>query len=219
MRKLNVEIIKKKAKRYFKNASGCHDWAHVERVHNLAMHIAKKEGADLLVVELATYLHDIGRKREMRSKGKICHAEFGKEEAKKILKYYDIPKDKLNNILHSIISHRYRNDEAPNTLEAKCLYDADKLDSLGAVGIGRIFLFAGSSCGGALYSGKEKEQAKSGEFNDYSMDDTAPLEWERKLKFVKDKMLTKTGREIAVGRHEYMERFFKRFWREVKGKK
>jgi len=81
MKKEILGKIEKDAKKFFVGASGCHDWSHVERVYNLALRIAKKEGADINVVKLSSYLHDIGRREEMRSKGKICHAEKGVELA------------------------------------------------------------------------------------------------------------------------------------------
>ena len=75
--KINNEIINKiknKAKEFFIGAYGCHDWSHVERVCNLSLKIAKKEKANVSIVKLAAYLHDIGLKEEVLSKGKFCHA-------------------------------------------------------------------------------------------------------------------------------------------------
>jgi uncharacterized protein len=209
--------IRNKAKTFFKDASGCHDWTHVERVERLALKIGKKEGADLDILEVAVLLHDIGRKEEMKSKGEFCHAEKGAEIAKKILEKYNFKKDDLENILHCIVSHRFRNSHKPETLEAKILYDADKLDSIGAVGIARDFLFAGNAGSGCLYTGNEKELAKKGRNYCFSKEDSAILEYEIKLKKIKDKIITKTGKKIAKERHLFMEEYFKRFWKEVRG--
>lgn len=217
--RINKEIIKQieiEAKKFFVGASGCHDWTHVERVYNLAMNIGKQEKADLSVLAIACLLHDIGRKEEMKSRGKFCHAEKGAELADKILHRYKIDQNSLDNILHCIISHRYRNNNIPKTIEAKVLFDADKLDSIGAIGVGRDFLFAGY-LGHALYTGNEKKLAKSKEDFSYTIDDTAILEYEFKLKNVKNKILTKTGKMVAKNRHDFMVAYFKRFWQEVKG--
>ncbi len=92
----------------------------------------------------------------MDSKGKICHAEKGVSLAQDILEEYNIDKKDVENILHCIITHRFRNNHAPETIEAKILFDADKLDSIGAVGIARDFLFAGNSGSNCLYTGNEK---------------------------------------------------------------
>ena len=80
-----IKQIEQEAKKYFKDASGCHDWTHVERVETLALWIGKKEKADLDILEIAAILHDIGRKKEMENKGKFCHAAEGVKLAKDIL--------------------------------------------------------------------------------------------------------------------------------------
>ncbi len=211
-----IQKIEKEAKKFFIGASGCHDWTHVERVCNLAMNIGKKEKADLSVLMVACLLHDIGRKEEMVSRGKFCHAEKGAELANKILKKYNLDQNILDNILHCIISHRYRNNNIPKTIEAKVLFDADKLDSIGAVGIGRDFLFAGY-LRHALYTGNEKKLVKLKKDKAYTVDDTAIMEYEFKLKNIKNKILTKTGKKIAKARHDFMAAYFNRFWQEVRG--
>lgn len=217
--KITKEIIKKiknEAKVFFVGASGCHDWTHVERVHNLAMNIGKKEKADLSILSVACLLHDIGRKEEMKSRGKFCHAERGAEMADRILYKYQLDRDIVDNILHCIITHRYRNAHIPVTIEAKVLFDSDKLDSIGAVGVGRDFLFAGY-LQNPLYTGHEKNIIKLKNDKTYSKEDTAILEYEFKLKNIKNSILTRSGKIIAEERHEYMVNYFKRFWREVKG--
>ncbi|MFA5087161.1 MAG: HD domain-containing protein [Candidatus Paceibacterota bacterium] len=218
LNKKTIKEIENKAKEFFVGASGCHDWTHVERVRNLALKIGKKEKANLSIIEVAAYLHDIGRKEEMDTKGKICHAEKGKELAEEILSKYDLDKETVENIKHCILSHRYRNNHMPETIEAKVLYDADKLDSIGAVGIGRDFFFAGyAGCCHCLYTGNEKKNIKNAGKYEYTSEDSALLEYYYKLSKVKSKILTKAGREIAKERHNFMEEFFKRFEKEIKG--
>jgi uncharacterized protein len=213
-----ISAIEKEAKKYFVGASGCHDWTHIERVRNLALHIGKREKADLSIVEIAALLHDLGRKKEMQSKGLICHAKESAKLAKPILKKYKFSQRQIDNILHCIKAHRFRKGLAPKTIEAKVIYDADKLDSIGAVGIGRDFLFAGYHKT-ALYTGKEKYYARKGIDRSYTEDDTGIMEYEFKLKKIKDKILTKTGRKFAKERHNFMVKFFVRFWQEVEGRK
>ena len=217
--KINKKIISQieiEAKKYFAGASGCHDWTHVERVLNLVLHIGKEEGADLNILTIACLLHDIGRKEEMKSKGKFCHAEKGAEIAAKILQKYKIDQDLIDNIIHCIISHRYRNQYIPETIEAKVLFDSDKIDSIGAVGVGRDFLFSGY-LKNAMYTGNEKKIVRDKKDMAYTEEDTAVLEYEFKLKNIKDKILTKTGKRIAKERSDFMDSYFKRFWEEVKG--
>jgi uncharacterized protein len=214
-----INKIKKEAQKYFKGASGCHDWSHVERVYTLAMQIGKIERANLGVLEIACYLHDIGRKEEMDSKGKICHAEKSAQLAGKILSKYKIDEKDKRNIINAIICHRYRNRHLPKTLEAKVLFDADKLDSIGAVGLARAFLFAGRAGSNSLYTGNEKKLAKSGKDYTFTQEDSAMLEYEVKLKKMRSRMLTQAGKRMAKGRDDFMKLYLKQFWQEVDGKK
>lgn len=211
--------IESAAKEFFEGASGCHDWKHVERVRSLALRIAKDERVNSGVVEAAAFLHDIGRREEMESQGAICHAEKGAAITRNILADIGIDTESVDAIAHCVALHRYRRGNIPKTIEAKVLFDADKLDSIGAIGIARDFLFAGNAGSGNLYTGNEKRLAKTGQDYSYTKEDSAILEYEVKLKFVAGKMLTKTGKKIARGRHMYMKSFFDRFWKEVEGKK
>jgi len=213
-----ISSIEDEAKVYFKGASGCHDWSHVERVKKLALHIGKIEKANLKLLEIAVLLHDIGRRDEMKAKGTFCHAIQSGKISRKILLKYDFNQQTIDEIVHCIEAHRYRNNLVPNTIEAKVLYDADKLDCLGAIGIARTFLFAGS-VGSVMYTGREKELAKSNKDYTYHKDDSGALEYEVKLKNIKNKMLTKEGKKIANARHKFMENFFAIFWQEIEGKK
>lgn len=207
-----LEKIREEVKQKLSGVNSCHEWEHTERVFNLAMHIGKKEGADLEVLGLAAILHDIARKEQDESNGKIDHAERGAVLAREILVRYDLPKEKLENILHCIQSHRYRNDIIPLTIEAKVLYDSDKLDAIGAIGTGRNFSFAGHL--GAKVHDKNVNLDKSAE---YTIEDTAYREYMVKLRYIKDKIITNEGKKIAEGRHNFQEEFFERLNKEVDG--
>ena len=207
-----IDAIKDFAKLHFSNAKYSHDWEHTLRVYNLCLHIGQKEGADLEVLSIAAYLHDIGRTHQDQSKGTICHAEKGAEIAREILTVHPIPEEKRENIIHCILSHRFRNRHEPQTLEAKVLFDADKLDAIGAVGIARAYLFAGE-VGAVLHNGDaDPEFTKP-----YSRDDTGYREYRVKLSRIKDRILTTEGKRMARERHAFMEAFFKRFLKECEG--
>jgi uncharacterized protein len=107
-----------------------HGWERVYRVYHLALHSAEQEHADGLIVGMAALLQDLGRttRGPMRS-----HAERSAKLAQKLLVEYDLPHDTC----HAILSHSYRHGIEPATLEARVLYDADRLDSLGASGVMR----------------------------------------------------------------------------------
>ncbi|EKD58281.1 MAG: hypothetical protein ACD_56C00159G0010 [uncultured bacterium] len=213
-----IDQIESEAKGFFTEKNdGCHDWSHVQRVTKIAMHIGKIEKADLFVLEISAILHDISREHEIMSKGKSCHAIAGSKLAVDLLAKYKIDSEIIQRISRCIVTHRNRTIHKPQTIEEKILFDADKLDAIGAVGIGRVFMFAGITSG-LLCTGNEKTLAKNGNDLSFTKDDTAPLEYEKKLKFVKDKMLTKEGKRMARERHEFMKTFFERFWKEVEGK-
>jgi uncharacterized protein len=216
-RKELIAKIESEAKKYFVGASGCHDWTHVERVRALALRIGKKEKANLFVVEAAALLHDIGRKAEMKSKGLFCHAEKGAETAKIILKKLGVSETEIKDISHCIETHRKRKTKIPETIEAKVLFDADKLDSIGAVGTARLFAFAASAGSKNLYTGNEKMLAKEEKDYSYTKEDSALLEYYKKMQYLYKKILTKEGKVIAKERQKFMNDFFVRFNKEIKG--
>jgi len=207
-----VSAIREEAHRLLENAKGSHGWDHTERVHRLALKIGKKEGADLKIVELAALLHDIGREKEDASGGKICHGRAGAGLARAILEKYGIDRKTVGRVVHCIRAHRFRGGLAPKTIEARVLFDADKLDSIGAVGIGRAFLFAGEI--GARLHDKNIDVRKT---KAYSRDDTAYREYLVKLSKVKNRMFTLEGKRLARERHRFMTDFFRRLNRETEG--
>ena len=208
-----IDKIKEKAKEIFDNDStASHDWDHTKRVYNLCIHIGEKENADMNILKLAALLHDIGREEQNKSKGKICHAEIGAKLAKEILENHNFDNETISKVIHCIETHRYRNNKIPETKEAKILYDADKLDSIGAVGIGRAFHFSGMINSKLHVSGIDIENSK-----EYSDDDCAYREYLVKLKNIKDKLFTEEGKRIAEQRHNFMVEFFERLNREIDG--
>jgi uncharacterized protein len=209
-----VEDIRGFAVTCFSKARGSHDWDHTQRVYNLCMHIGRVEGADLEALEIAAYLHDVGRSYEDESKGAVCHAERGAEIARNLLAEYPISDQRKANIVHCIRSHRFRGNRQPETLEANVLFDADKLDAIGAVGIARAFLFAGE-VGARLHNPYIQPE----DTEPYSEEDTGYREYKLKLSRIKDRMLTAEGRRMAEERHAFMETFFHRFTEEYEGHK
>ena len=207
-----IKEIKAFAKQCFSGAPGSHDWYHVERVRRLCLHIAEVEGADRTVIEIAAYLHDVGRPAQDQSKGMICHARKGAELARPLLEAYPLSEEQKTNIIHCIRTHRFRGSHVPKTLEAKILFDADKLDAIGAVGVGRAFLFAGEVGAKLHNSAIDPEDTEA-----YTKEDTGYREFKLKLSKIKDRMLTHEGRRIALERHVFMENFFKRFLEECDG--
>ncbi|PIE57747.1 MAG: phosphohydrolase [Desulfobulbus propionicus] len=191
---------------------GSHGPDHSERVFTTAMLLGRELGADLLILGTAALLHDIGRKEESLSKGRVCHARKGAELARKILSEHQYTPRQIQQICHCISSHRYRKGVPPSTLEAQILFDADKLDSIGAVGIGRAFLFAGQ-IGARLHN---PEQAPE-ESAPYSTEDTAYREFQVKMSRIHHQMITDLGKKLAWERHQFMETFFTQLHHEIYG--
>jgi uncharacterized protein len=204
--------IEAEAKRFFQGARGSHDWDHTQRVLRLCLRIGKKEKGNLEILRLAALLHDIGRAEEDRSNGKICHSKAGALLARRILKAHGLDEGETEGIAHCIETHRFRKRVVPISQEAKILFDADKLDSIGAVGIGRAFLFAGEV--GARLHNKDIDLRKT---KPYTKEDTAYREYLVKLRKIKGRLFTNEGKRIARERHRFMVEFFKRLNRETDG--
>jgi len=206
--------VKAFARSCFDNASGSHDWDHTLRVFRLCEILGPAENADMEVLGAAAYLHDIGRASQDASNGAICHAEKGAHMAATLVEALPYAKKQKQNILHCIRSHRFRNNCKPATTEARVLFDADKLDAIGAVGVARAFLFAGE-VGARLHN--PDIDAASG--RPYSENDTGYREFKVKLCKIKDRMLTAGGRKLARERHAFMNGFFNRFLDEYEGRR
>ena len=167
---------------------------------------------DTELARIIALLHDIGRSEESASRGAICHARRGAELARPILQELGYESKATHAICHAINAHRFRGSVEPETLEARILFDADKLDSIGAVGIGRAFLFAGQI--GARLHNPEQDHSRT---SSYSLEDSAYREFQVKLSQVKDQMLTESGRRLAQERHDFMLTFFTQLTRETSG--
>ena len=127
------------------DSPGCHDFLHTQRVlHHADLLLQTEKVQNPFAVRLAALLHDCARPEELASSGKICHAELGAEKAVDILRKCGCTDSTFIQLISDCIrTHRYRNQIRPATWEAKVVYDADKLDSIGAFGIARAFYFAG----------------------------------------------------------------------------
>lgn len=147
----------------------------------------------------------------METNNEICHAEYWANLAEEFLKELWLEKDKIDKIKHCIYTHRYRKNRQAESLEAKILFDADKLDSIWATWIGRAFMYA-NEVGAKLHN---EESRNIEETQEHSNDDTAYSEYVVKLSKIKDKLFTETAKNIAKKRHETMEKFFEELNSEI----
>lgn len=127
-----------------------HGFPHVDRVYELSVNIGWKLNANTFVLKVSALLHDIGRIKEKIYPFLRNHANFSADMALEFLKSqeYPIAEKDIENIIHSIKAHSFSNNIKPETLEAKILSDADKLDALGAIGLYRTIGFTVQNEGG-----------------------------------------------------------------------
>jgi len=222
---INIDKVFKFAEKFFlKNKEAEHGMDHVMRVYNMAIRLAEGEKVDLEVVKIATILHDIGKGRESKDHTrKTDHAIESTKIAKPFLIKLKLDDKKINHILDCIISHRHRTDSKPKTLEAKIVYDADKLDSIGAVGVARAYAWTGRNNCYIYRKVNIKEYIQEnmgGNVKGKIIDKTKhshQIEWEIKNKHAAKFMYTKKAKEIARKRIEYHKGFLLKLEREVKG--
>lgn len=178
-----------------------HDFDHVLRVRDLALHIASAEDADKMVVEAAALLHDVPLPDHGRSKHHLASAEY----AGRFLMQKGMDPQRVQNVVHAISAHRFRDQSIqPQTLEAKVLYDADKLDSIGAIGVARAFAFAGRF-GERLWN--QPWRAAPDE-PPVGADYTPVHEFVYKLRKILPSLHTESARAIGYERHRFMTDFF-----------
>ncbi len=203
--------VEREARRLMEGLPGSHDWSHVERVRKLALLIGKAENADLEVVEAAALLHDIGRKYEYMDPG-VNHAEKSAELAKSILLDSGFPPGKIEHVLKCIRGHRFRRKYKLETIEEKIIYDADKLDSIGAIGVARAF----------MYGGENKQRLyPEGDWDLSTLPavETPVTEFIYKLSKILDTLHTETARRLGRERHDFMVAFYRRLLDEVEGRR
>ena len=225
---MNSEIKHKRILEIVQNRLTCsaHNLDHVMRVYNLCLMISKyEENVDLDILIPSALLHDIARVEESEDKtGKIDHAVLGSEIAGNILKDLEYDEETIGKIKHCILTHRFRTGNEPETIEAKILFDSDKLDAIGAIGaigIARTFMLSGQ-CGQRLELNNliseylNDNTTENGRIKDMSKHNPI-IEYEVKLKKIPDKLYTKKAKEIGEDRIEFMEQYFNRLKSELQG--
>ncbi len=217
------EQLWKIAAPYYPKDDQAHGRSHIERVLKSAKEIGKREGADLEIIEVAAILHDMFESKEMHSNIEgFRHEIQGALEAKRILGTLGFDRQFIEAVSHCIESHRKRSSSDPSTIEAKCLFDADKLDCIGAIGVLRS-AFVSFDHGQELYR-EEKDLAdykrrnirSDGTIIDPSLH-SSNLEYELSLKAVAGRMYTETGKRLAKERASFMDEFYSRLEKELKG--
>lgn len=212
------EIIKKTAqyaRKTMEGESSGHDWWHAYRVWQMARHLGKSEKADMFTVELAALLHDIA---DYKLHG--GDTEIGPRIAGEWLKSLNVDGKIIEHIQEIIRDASFKGANVKSgmkTLEGKIVQDADRLDAIGAMGIARTFTYGGYK-GAPIYE-PEVKPVMHNSFEEYkSITPPTINHFYEKLLLLKDLMNTKTAKKIAKERHEYMEKYLERFYKEWEGK-
>ncbi len=199
-----------------------HNFDHVLRVMQLAERLAAAEGADATVVRLAALLHDAPAPPAASNAsvnimaGRQAHHLAAAAHARRLLTARGLDVGRADNVVHCIEAHRYRDRTIqPETLEARCLYDADKLDGIGAIGVGRAFAYAGAH-GSRLWT-EPWTAAPPDEAQPEGADYTPVHEYVYKLQRVLNTLFTPSARIIGQERHAFMVHFFDQLDQEMLG--
>ncbi len=188
---------------------GAHDLSHLQRVWHNVRTLHAEEGGDLEVLLAAVLLHDcvaVEKNSPLRSQA----SRLAAEKASIMLADMVWPDAKISAVAHAIEAHSFSANIAPTTLEAKIMQDADRLDSLGMLGVARTFYIAGRM-GSALYDPEDPE-AKDREYDDkrFCLD-----HFQTKLLHLADGFQTTTGQRLAQTRHERLKSFMELFKEEI----
>jgi uncharacterized protein len=201
-------------KETLQDAEGGHDWFHIQRVFNNSILIAKTEKVNLLVISLGALLHDIAD-----AKFHDGDESVGPKMAKAFLKSLEVDKKIVYHVVKIIKHISYKNSldkgnkKKFNSLELQVVQDADRLDAIGAIGIARAFNYGGYK-NRAMHNPDIPPNLKMSK-SEYKKSDAPTINhFYEKLLLLKDKMNTKTGKQLAEQRHQFMLDYLKQFYKE-----
>jgi len=203
------------ARAWYPGVDPVHGYEHVRRVYRMAERLAASEGADLEIVRAAALLHD-AQGSHPGGGARHSHHEDSADFAAEVLGGLGWPEERIRAVQHCIRAHRYRSQgDTPATLEARVLFDADKLDVLGAEGVARTIAYA-IQAGQPVYEKPsrlflEKWQEEPGEHH------SAYHEYLFKLVHVRERLFTAEAKRIAGQRHQALVAYFEQLEGEEEG--
>jgi len=210
--RMDKQLIAEKTAKYVRdvmNHEPGHDWFHIERVVSIAKVIGRREGADMFVVEMAALLHDVDDWK----------FTDGSTMARDWMRSVGVGDDaaKIMDIIENLSFKGTTHDDSMTTIEGKVVQDADRLDAIGAIGIARVFTFAGHS-NNPIHDPSIKPRLDMTTEEYKKNKSTAINHFHEKVLLLKGRMNTATGRELAHGRHEFIEKYLDQFFKEWEGK-
>jgi len=214
LRSKNMEFINKTielVKQKLEGTESGHDWFHIERVWKLSLKIQEKEGGDKLIIELSALLHDIADPKFHNGDETLAS-----KIVNDFLTEQNVDSETIQKVIFIIenMSFKNRNDAPENLpLELKIVQDADRLDAIGAIGIARTFNFGGYKNNLMYHPDIEPKLNQTKEEYKKSNGTTINHFYE-KLLLLKDLLNTKTAKEIAEHRHQFMLQFLDEFYKE-----
>jgi uncharacterized protein len=193
-----------------------HGFDHIERVYFMAQRLAQETGADLEIVRAAALLHDAEGSHPQDDAARHEHQHTSADFARQVLLAEGWQERRIDAVLHCIRAHRFRDErEQPQTIEAQVLFDADKLDAIGAIGVARAIAFS-LQAGQPVYSQPSSRFLQTGKLESGEAH-TAYHEYLFKLSKLKDRLYTTAARKIAETRHKAMAQFFEELAAEIDG--
>lgn len=181
-------------KKNFSGEGTGHDYFHIQRVVNTARAIAREESTDGFVIEIAAWLHDVG---DYKLNNGVDRSE---ELIEEFLSSLDLPQDFIQKIIQIVSQVSFSKGNKAESLEAKIVQDADRLDAIGAIGVARAFAYGGSK-NRELWNPESPENSTIQHFYD-------------KLLKLKDLMNTGAAKKLAEQRHQFLEDFLVQFYDE-----
>ncbi len=211
-----IDITAKYVRETLEGEASGHDWWHVYRVWKMAQNIGQKENADMFVVELAALLHDIADYKMHGGDDSV-----GPRVAREWLEKQGVDEEIISHVCEIIKEASFRGAKVEtkiNTIEGKVVQDADRLDAIGAIGIARTFAYGGAK-NREMYNPDIKPEFHES-FEQYKKNNNSSTvnHFYEKLLLLKDLMNTETGKFIATGRHQIMEKYLNDFFNEWEGK-
>mgnify|MGYP001562631232 CR=1 FL=1 len=193
-----------------------HGLDHIERVVRLADRLAREVGADREIVSAAALLHDAAGAHPESGEARQDHEQDSADVARRVLQEEGWPEERIRAVEHCIRAHRFRGQERPATLEAQVLFDADKLDVMGAFGAARTIGYA-LQAGTPIYAAASRTFLDRGQTED-GEPHSAYHEYLFKLRRVKERLYTEPARRIGERRHQVLCAFFDQLAAEAEGR-